>query len=39
MKGQIPYYEEGADTKLVPDDGSKEWRELYQQARIAPVFR
>ena len=33
------YYEEGADTRLVPDDGSEEWQELYRQARDEPVFR
>ena len=37
--GNIPFYEEGADTRLVPDDGSDEWRELYEKAQQKPVFR
>ena len=30
---RYPYYEAGADTKLVPNDGTPRWRELYQRAR------
>ena len=30
---KYPYYEKGADTKLVPDDGTARWRELYTRAR------
>ncbi|NNE93260.1 MAG: mandelate racemase/muconate lactonizing enzyme family protein [Verrucomicrobiales bacterium] len=39
MEEKIPFYEEGADTKLVPDDGTPEWRDLYRQARVDPVFQ
>ena len=39
MRGKIPYYEEGATTKLIPDDGSEAWQKLYRQARDEPVFR
>lgn len=39
MNELIPYYEDGADTHLVPDDGGAEWRQLYEQARVQPVFR
>ncbi len=38
MAERIPYYEEGADTRIVPDDGSEEWAKLYQAARDRPVF-
>ncbi|MEO2034709.1 MAG: mandelate racemase/muconate lactonizing enzyme family protein [Planctomycetaceae bacterium] len=31
--GKYGYYQDGADTKLVPNDGSARWQELYQQAR------
>lgn len=31
--GKYPYYAAGADTRLVPDDGSDRWRKLYQTAR------
>ena len=30
---KYPYYEDGADTKLVPHDGTAKWRELYKKAR------
>lgn len=36
QRGQIPYYVDGADTRLVPDDGSKQWRELYERGRQGP---
>jgi len=38
MAERIPYYEEGADTRLVPDDGSETWAELYRKAQERPVF-
>lgn len=31
--GKYPYYQPGADTKLVPNDGSERWQRLYQRAR------
>jgi galactonate dehydratase len=31
--GRYPYFADGADTKLVPNDGSPRWRELYDRAR------
>jgi len=37
-RGKIPFYEPGADTKLVPNDGSQDWRDLYTKARSEPVF-
>ena len=33
MEGKYPYFEAGADTRLVPDDGSSRWKELYKRAR------
>ena len=38
QRGQIPYFERGVFTKLRPDDGSPEWRELYTRARKGPVL-
>lgn len=32
-QSKYPYYEPGADTRLVPDDGTPRWRELYAKAR------
>ncbi|MGD9856412.1 MAG: mandelate racemase/muconate lactonizing enzyme family protein [Planctomycetaceae bacterium] len=33
QQGKYPYYVDGADTRLVPNDGSTRWRALYTQAR------
>jgi L-alanine-DL-glutamate epimerase-like enolase superfamily enzyme len=30
---RYPYFAPGADTRLVPDDGTPRWRELYDRAR------
>lgn len=30
-----PYYAPGADTRLVPNDGSASWQQLYEKARAA----
>ncbi len=38
QRGHIPYFEHGVFTKLMPDDGSPEWRELYTRARKGPVL-
>lgn len=38
QRGKIPFYEPGADTRLLPDDGSPRWKALYQKARREPVF-
>lgn len=34
----IPYYEPGADTRIVPNDGTEAWRKLYDSAKNQPVF-
>lgn len=36
---KYPFYVPGADTKLLPDDGSTRWRELYERARKTGPFR
>lgn len=36
--GKMPFYQPGADTRLVPNDNSARWRDLYQQARRGPVL-
>ncbi|MCA9179551.1 MAG: dgoA protein [Planctomycetales bacterium] len=33
QQGRYPYFLRGADTRLVPDDGTSRWRELYERAR------
>jgi galactonate dehydratase len=32
-QGRYPYYEAGADTRLLPSDGSDRWQQLYDRAR------
>ena len=34
-----PFFVEGATTRLLPDDGTPEWRSRYEAARDAPVIR
>lgn len=36
-RGEIPYYETGADTRLFPDNESQEWADLYKKALNGPV--
>jgi L-alanine-DL-glutamate epimerase-like enolase superfamily enzyme len=38
QQGKIPFYLRGVTTRLVPDDGTAAWRELYDRARREPVF-
>ncbi|MFO0950084.1 MAG: mandelate racemase/muconate lactonizing enzyme family protein [Isosphaeraceae bacterium] len=33
MSGAVPYFQAGANTRLVPNDGSPLWRERYDRAR------
>ncbi|MBX3438434.1 MAG: mandelate racemase/muconate lactonizing enzyme family protein [Planctomycetaceae bacterium] len=33
QQGKYPFYVDGADTRLVPNDGSTRWRALYTKAR------
>ena len=39
QRGKMPYFERGVNTRLVPNDGSKRWREVYERARRAPLLR
>jgi len=34
----LPYFEPGVTTSLLLDDGTKDWRELFQQAKQKPVL-
>lgn len=38
QRGGMPYFERGVFTKLLPDDGSARWKDLYNNARKGPVF-
>ena len=38
MRGEIPFYERGVDTRLLPDDGSERWRQIYEKARRKPFL-
>lgn len=37
--GKIPYFERGVFTKLIPDDGSGEWKSLHAAAQRGPVWK
>ena len=36
---QTPFFEHGVKTRLLPDDGTARWRELYKQAQQGPVIQ
>ena len=36
--GKVPYYERGVTTRLLDNDGSQRWRQLYQKARQGPLL-
>ncbi len=38
QNGTTPYFERGVDTRLVPDDGTQQWRDRYARARQAPFI-
>ncbi len=38
QEGKIPYFERGVNTRLLPDDGTARWKELYALARTNPHF-
>ncbi|WP_232102540.1 mandelate racemase/muconate lactonizing enzyme family protein [Gimesia aquarii] len=38
QEGKVPFFERGVDTRLVPNDGSKEWKELYSKASQQPFL-
>ena len=33
-----PYFEHGVNCGLLQNDGSKDWKDLYNRARVKPVF-
>ena len=35
-QGKVPFFERGVKTRLVPNDGSSKWRDLYERASKAP---
>jgi hypothetical protein len=37
LRRQYPAQERGVTTEVRPDDGSKEWADLYARASVAPV--
>ena len=37
--GEMPYFEKGVNTRLVPDDGSAKWRDLVEKSSKKPYFR
>jgi len=36
--GKVPFFERGVDTRLVPNDGSQEWKTLYNKANRKPLL-
>lgn len=36
-EGNMPYFERGVETRLIPDDGSDRWETIHQRAREEPV--
>ena len=38
IAGELPYFERGVSTRLIPDDGSPRWKDLYQRAGQQAVF-
>ena len=37
-EGITPYFERGVNTRLVPNDGSSQWRDRYARAMKGPFF-
>ena len=37
-KAEMPFFERGVNTRLVPNDGSKEWKEIYRKASKKPFL-
>jgi hypothetical protein len=36
--GNVPFYERGVTTRLLPDDGTAKWRDLYERSRKSPLL-
>jgi galactonate dehydratase len=39
QNGLYPYFKRGVRTELVPDDGSAQWKKLWESAQSAPVVQ
>ncbi len=39
QQAKMPFFKPGVKTRLVPDDGSDAWQQLYRKARRGPVFK
>ncbi len=37
-RGDMPYFERGVFTKILPNDGSNEWKDLYEKSRRKPLL-
>jgi galactonate dehydratase len=37
-KGTVPYFEKGVTTRLLPNDGSEKWKQMYEQGQQGPVL-
>ena len=39
QKGLYPYFKRGVRTEMVPNDGSAQWKQLWEEAQAGPVTR
>lgn len=39
QRGLYPYFKRGVRTELMPDDGSAQWKKLWEEAQAGPVTR
>ena len=39
QKGLYPYFKRGVRTEIVPNDGSAQWKQLWEEAQAGPVTR
>jgi L-alanine-DL-glutamate epimerase-like enolase superfamily enzyme len=37
-EGKVPFFEKGVTTRLLPNDGSARWKELYRRANKGPLL-
>jgi len=37
-KGKVPFFEKGVTTRLLPNDGSARWKDLYRRANRGPLL-
>ena len=36
--GTVPFFEKGVTTRLLPNDGSEKWKQMYEQGQQGPVL-